>query len=240
MLLAIFLVLLSVLLYRMHYYLFHDAHHIYIYFWGDVAFIPIEVLLVTVVIHQLLEGREKRHKLNKMNMLIGAFFSDVGRSLLESFSGFDPGIGELRANLRVDNKWTDQKFDEISKFLKNHTYRADSSKGDLKSLHDLLEEKKQFLLSLLANPNLLEHESFTELLWAVFHLAEELTQREDVASLPRADMEHLSGDIRRAYSTLTLQWLSYMRHLKKDYPYLFSLAVRTNPFYPESSAVIEE
>ncbi len=41
---------------------------------------------------------------------------------------------------------------------------------------------------------------------------------------------HLSGDIRRAYSILITEWLAYMKHLKSDYPYLFSLAVRTNPF----------
>jgi len=31
------------------------------------------------------------------------------------------------------------------------------------------------LLGLLGNPNLLEHDSFTDLLWAVFHLMEELS-----------------------------------------------------------------
>jgi hypothetical protein len=29
-----------------------------------------------------------------------------------------------------------------------------------------------------------------------------------------------------------------MKHLKEDYPYLFSLAVRTNPFNPDASPVI--
>jgi hypothetical protein len=29
-----------------------------------------------------------------------------------------------------------------------------------------------------------------------------------------------------------------MRHLKTDYPYLFSLAVRQNPFDPEASVTV--
>jgi hypothetical protein len=49
-----------------------------------------------------------------------------------------------------------------------------------------------FLLGLMANPNLLEHESFTDLLWAVFHLTDELTHREDVSALADADLEHLA------------------------------------------------
>jgi hypothetical protein len=36
---------------------------------------------------------------------------------------------------------------------------------------------------------------------------------------------------------LIMQWLDYMKHLKHDYPYLFSLAMRTNPF--DANASIE-
>ena len=82
---------------------------------------------------------------------------------------------------------------------------------------------------------MLEHESFTELLWAVFHLAEELSHRPTVSELPDSDYDHLSGDIRRAHQLLVREWLSHMEHLKSDYPYLFSLAVRTNPFDPNAS-----
>ena len=39
--------------------------------------------------------------------------------------------------------------------------------------------------------------------------------------------------------SLIAEWLAYMRHLKKNYPYLFSLALRTNPFDPQASAVID-
>ena len=79
------------------------------------------------------------------------------------------------------------------------------------------------------------HEQFTELLWAVFHLADELSHRPTVQNLPERDYEHLSGDIQRAYALLTREWLSHLEHLKVSYPYLFSLAVRTNPFDPAAS-----
>jgi len=68
------------------------------------------------------------------------------------------------------------------------------------------------------------------LLWAVFHLMEELFYRKDVLRLSDRDYDHISGDMKRAYILLIYEWLSYMKHLKDNYPYLFSLAMRTNPF----------
>jgi hypothetical protein len=35
------------------------------------------------------------------------------------------------------------------------------------------------------------------------------------------------------------EWLDYMKHLKDNYSFLFSLAVRTNPFDPQASAEIK-
>jgi hypothetical protein len=113
----------------------------------------------------------------------------------------------------------------------------DSTKGDLGGLRDFLSARKTFLLRLLENPILLEHEAFTDLLWAVFHLADELNHREDLGSLSAEDLEHLSGDMQRVYVHLISQWLAYMEHLQRSYPYLFSLALRTNPF--DSSASVE-
>lgn len=43
---------------------FSGPHHIFIYLVGDIAFVPIEVLLVTLIIHRLLETREKKAMLD--------------------------------------------------------------------------------------------------------------------------------------------------------------------------------
>lgn len=45
-------------------------------------------------------------------------------------------------------------------------------------------------------------------------------------------------DLRRVYSALAGQWLFYMRYQQTHYPYLFSLAVRTNPFDQNASVQI--
>jgi hypothetical protein len=92
-----------------------------------------------------------------------------------------------------------------------------------------LVSKRSFLVGLLENQNLLEHEQFTDLLWAVFHLVEELDARQSFDNMPTSDIEHINGDIKRAFGYLSREWVFYMKHLKLDYPYLFSLAVRLNP-----------
>jgi hypothetical protein len=127
----------------------------------------------------------------------------------------------------------------MSKRVKQYDYGIESQRANLENLRNLLLEKRGFLLALLENPNLLEHESFTELLWAVFHLTEELASRPNLKGLPNTDYEHLAADIKRAYILLIAEWLAYMKHLKTNYPYLFSLAARMNPFDPNASPIVK-
>jgi hypothetical protein len=238
-LLGVLLLAASLALYVLQIALFHAPRDTFFYLFQDLAFIPIQVLLVTLILNQLLNVREKLTMLNKLNMVIGAFFSEVGTGLLKSFSGFDCHFNEIRKDLIVANDWTDDKFATVIKSLCALDFHIDYTKNDLSALGDLLAGKRAFLLGLLENANLLEHETFTELLWAVFHLTEELTMREDFTQMTIADGTHLAGDIKRAYVILIAEWLAYMRHLKNEYPYLFSLAVRTNPFDPKAEVVIK-
>jgi hypothetical protein len=90
----------------------------------------------------------------------------------------------------------------------------------------------------MENPNLLEHERFTELLLAVFHITDELVAREDFDRLPATDLAHLGGDAQRAYSRLIVEWVLYLEYLQKAYPYLFSLAIRENPLDAAASPVV--
>jgi len=237
-LLALSLIIMSLLLYLIHYAIFRDPHHIYIYLVGDIAFVPIEVLLVAVIVHQLLSNREKRVRLEKMNMVIGAFFSELGTTMLTFFSDYDPNLDHIRRNLIVANDWSKEEFSRVSKLLKNYGCEIDIEKADLVYIRGFLAQKRDFLLRLLENPILLEHESFTQLLQAVFHLTDELENREELKQLPDSDRKHIAGDIKRAYGLLIVEWLNYMKYARDNYPYLFSLAMRTNPFDQSASVVL--
>jgi len=235
--LAISLILASSVLYAVHFLLFQDVRHIFLYLIGDIAFLPVQVLLVTMVINALLENRAKRDLLHKLNMVIGAFFAETGTELLGRLAAFDAGVADVRDNLVAQPAWSDRRFADARAEIAKHDFEIDALRGDLVGLREYLGTQRGFLLRLLENQNLLEHQSFTDTLWAVFHLGDELEHRTDLASLPESDLLHLAGDIKRAYAALAGQWLGHLQHLKAQYPYLFSLAVRTNPF--DSSARVE-
>ena len=237
--LVLVLLLLSFFLFVLHYIIFKDLNYIFSYLLYDIAFIPIQILIVTLIIEKIISNREKKSILNKMNMAIGIFFSELGASLLEYFADMDPEISRIREKLSKNREWTEQEFTIVVKELTTYNFQIRCISCELEDLRKFLSKKKDFLLHLLENGNLLEHDNFTDLLWSVFHLVEELGHRQKIENITDADKDHLIVDVKRAYKLLVTEWLAYMKHLKVNYPYMFSLAIRTNPFDPASSAEIK-
>lgn len=230
--LAFLLLTISLVVYGVDYLMFGGAGEIASSFIGNLAFLPIYVLFVTLIIEKILKERERLALLRKLNMVIGVFFSEVGTGLLRDFSVFLKNQADISARLRVDGTWSLRDFREAMAFFRKGEISVDCTKGDLPAMKAFLLGKRGFLLGLLENQNLLEHDEFTDLLWAVFHLTEELDARQRLEGLPQSDLDHLAGDMRRVFLSLTREWLRYMEHLRNDYPYLYSLAVRTNPMNP--------
>jgi len=182
--------------------------------------------------------REKQQRMEKLRMVMGLFFSEFGTDLLARLARNDPNIEAVREQLLIKAQWSDKEFQGAAAAVKAYPCLCATGKVTLRELREILEQKRELFLRLFENPNLLEHESFTELLRAILHLKEELLHRDDLDSLPQSDVEHLTGDIRRVYSLLLPEWLDYMRYLKQNYPYLFSLAMRLNPFDRNASVVV--
>jgi len=236
--LAFSLVLVSFLIYSVQINIFHDLRDTVFYFFQDIAFIPIQVLLVTLIIDQLLEVREKEAFLKKLNMVIGVFFSECGSEIIRFCLDFDRGGCLDRSSFAIDQSWSDKDYKYAAAKIGHLKYSADLKSGDILSLRDFLMGKRDLMLRLLENPNLLEHDSFSDMLLAISHLTEELELRKDLGRLSQADAKHLAIDIERVFASVLRQWLSYMKHLKDNYPYLYSLSVRMNPFSGKCAAEI--
>jgi hypothetical protein len=225
----IFLAVLSTALYLLDYFMLGSARDIASSFLGNLAFLPVYVIFVTLMIEQIMRDRERQTVMRKLNMVIGVFFSEVGNRLLKELSDYVVMCDDLRSRLQVSGQWREDDFLRAQAYLRSHEVRIDCSGCNIQQLKEFLVEKRSFLVGLLENQNLLEHEQFTDLLWAVFHLVEELEARQSFDAMPITDVEHINGDIKRAFGYLSREWVDYMKHLKHDYPYLFSLAVRLNP-----------
>ena len=239
MLLTGALVMASAVLYSLQIMLFHRTEDTLFYLFQDLAFLPVNALLVVIILEKLLKWHDKQSRLKKMNIVIGVFFSEMGIRLLSMFAGFEKTGHEIHKDLRIGVGWTEKEFENAKKNVKNFDFSVDALQGNLPELHDIFIQNQSFILTLMENPNLLEHESFTNMLLAVSHLRAELAVRRDLDSLSTKDAQHISVDMKRAYSALVSEWLCYMNHLKNEYPYLYSLAVRTNPFNPEARPEID-
>ena len=237
-LIAVGLVVTSAALYAIHFAIFRDAHHIFLYMVGDLAFVPLEVLMIGLIIERLISVREKRRLAHKLNMVVGAFFSELGTPLMGEILPAMCRAPEIRERLHVKASWKKEDFAQASAYARNLKCEVDLHLIDRDALKTHLLAQRQFVLRLLENPNLMEHERFTDLLWAVLHVEEELEARESLVDLSPSDEAHLELDILRAYNLLMAEWLLYVEHLKADYPYLFSLVVRMHPFQDQPDPLV--
>jgi hypothetical protein len=164
----------------------------------------------------------------------------VGQEALRLMGLLAEDRPEIVEHMAVDANWTPQQMRASKEWAQSRRFQLRGDATILAQLQVLLTAERDFLLRLLENPLLLEHETFTDVLWSTFHFQEELAARDDFASLPASDLAHLAGDAERAYTHLLVQWVDYMMHLKTAYPYLFSLAVRMNPLLAEPRPEVEE
>jgi hypothetical protein len=231
-LVALALAAASLALYAAFYAHHPDRDVVADWFLGSLAFLPVQILLVTVVLDGLLGRRERLARLKKLNMVIGVFFGEVGHELLATCLRLDRRADEIRRELGPAAGFGPARLGEASARMRSRRTAIDPSPGELEALRAFLVSRRDILTSLMANPAVLEHEGFSDLLIAVFHVADELAARADLGAVPAEDAAHLAADVERVYPMLVAEWLSYLRHLQEDYPHLFSLAARTNPFDP--------
>ena len=160
------------------------------YIFQDFAFLPCRCLLVTLVLNDLL-GRSERSLLHqKLNMGFGAFFTEVGDDLLRRFAALDANVErEMR---RANASWS---LGTSSRTISPPPggscprvapigWTAPHARARGARIVPFVDGASITYCGLLENPNLLEHASFTDLLWAVSHLTEELLHRSDLADGP--------------------------------------------------------
>jgi hypothetical protein len=236
--LAVIFLVVTVLLFFVHFLIFRDARGIWESVLGTLAFLPVQVFIWVVVLQRIIANRDKQVMLQKLNMVVGAFFSETGNETLRCLLPGMENKEELFKTLNVSGRWMHRDFQQAVRGVGTLSFRPTLTRINLYDLRTFLVARRSFLLGLLENPNLLENERFTDLLWATFHVTEELEARASFENLPPSDLAHITGDIERMYSRLVVEWVAYVEHLKAKYPYLFSLLLRTHPFQEKPSPIV--
>ena len=139
-------------------------------------------------------------------------------------------------SMKMDSSTAD--FKAAIKWVENTDFKVEASPELLEPVRNLLVANRDFQLRLLENPVLLEHETFTDMLWSVSHFTDDLCARQRLHELPDSDLQHIGADADRAFTRLIAQWVRYMQHLHGDYPYLYSFAVRANPLRQDVNPVV--
>ena len=71
---GILLVSVSFILYLINFIAYRDIGDILLWLLKSLAFLPISILFVTLIVNRLLIKRGKKISLEKLNLLIGIFF----------------------------------------------------------------------------------------------------------------------------------------------------------------------
>lgn len=241
---SIVMILLIIIIYGSNYLVLGDAEHIISYVWTHLGFIPVDILLVAFLLDEIIEKKEKEAMLEKLDMLMSTFFSEIGNELISELSS----VNKYKANtenLKSIKNWDENDFDNKLAELKNESidFTADISVEDrqefLDNLRTLLVSKREFIINLINNPNLLEKEEFTGLINAILHLDEELEHRKDLTLVTDSDFAHLNGDMQRVYDKLVHEWVYYLKYLYKHHPYMIALIIRTNPFDEDAEVYVK-
>ncbi|MDO5860473.1 hypothetical protein, partial [Methanobrevibacter sp.] len=241
---SILMVILIIIIYGSNYLVLGDAEHIISYIWTHLGFIPVDILIVAFLLDEIIEKKEKEAMMEKLDMLMSTFFSEVGNELISQLSHSNKYKTNTE-NLKSIKNWDDKDYENKLNELKNTTidFQADIAPEDreefLENLRDLVSNKREFIINLINNPNLLEKEEFTELTNAILHLDEELEHRKDLSLVTDTDFAHLNGDMHRVYNKLVYEWVYYLKYLNKHYPYMIALIIRTNPFDEDADVYVK-
>lgn len=218
---SIILILLSATMFYIHYLVFGQAENTAYYSLMNLCFIPINSLVVTILLEKLIDVKEKKERMNKMDMLVGIFFSEVGYRLMHQIIKGDKNARNFIKSFK--------KLDEIEDRIIKYDYDVDINEIDIPYIKELLVSNNSLLINLISNENLHQHEIFTDLLMSVIHLRDEILFMEGNNS-NLIDNNHLENDINRVYKSITIQWISYLKYLQINYPFLYNNAIRVNPY----------
>lgn len=218
---SLFLVGSSAIMFYIHYLVFGQAENTAYYSTMSFCFIPINSLIVTIVFERLINYKEKNDRINKLNMLVGIFFNEVGCELMKHFISADEGTINLISK--------DDDLKSIEKKLNSYELDISINNINITSLKNLLISNNHLLINLISNENIHLHETFTDLLMSVVHLRDEILFIEK-HGYTDIDLNHVQGDIMRVYKSISIQWINYLKYLQNNYPFLYNNAIRVNPF----------
>ncbi len=228
--LILLLLCTSALLYAIHYLIFRDLHHLAIFGLHELAFVPLEVILVTLGLDQLVEKTHREEARSKVSIIETLYFNESGGTMLRYLTSFDPDAARLRELLQVTEDWHSSDFRQAIRQLKSYPFLLDLDRIDFFGLHYHLSQRHEYYRSMLENPALTQSEAFTEMIMKIYLLWEELDGRTNLYQLPEKDRNYLAELLHEIYRELTEYWLDNVYNHSIHNRFRLHRAIESNPF----------
>lgn len=228
--LILLLLCASALLYAIHYLIFRDLHHLAIFGLHELAFVPLEVILVTLGLDQLVEKTHREEARSKVSIIETLYFNESGGTMLRYLTSFDPDAARLRELLQVTQDWRSSDFRQAIRQLKSYPFLLDLERIDFFGLHYHLSQRHEYYRSMLENPALTQSEAFTEMIMKIYLLWEELDGRTNLYQLPEKDRSYLAELLHEIYRELTEYWLDNVYNHSIHNRFRLHRAIESNPF----------
>ncbi len=228
--LILLLLCASALLYAIHYLIFRDLHHLAIFGLHELAFVPLEVILVTLGLDQLVEKTHREEARSKVSIIETLYFNESGGTMLRYLTSCDPDAARLRELLQVTEDWHSSDFRQAIRQLKSYPFLLDLDRIDFFGLHYHLSQRHEYYRSMLENPALTQSEAFTEMIMKIYLLWEELDGRTNLYQLPEKDRNYLAELLHEIYRELTEYWLDNVYNHSIHNRFRLHRAIESNPF----------
>lgn len=221
----IILFVTSIVVYGLQMLIFKDPKTTGFYFLQDVAFMPLTIVIATVMIGAIFEEHDKKERIERTKMLTSAFFTEVGEELLQ-----------LLVEASDSYKQMTDLFDdvpdeaELKMHIKDMKLHVKLTSERAIELRNTLDVHYMFITINASNPALLEHEKYTDMLWSIYHLRDELKMR-DLDRMTKEERKHLEIDATRVLNNLLINWVSHVRYVQKEYPYFYASKYKHIDFY---------
>lgn len=228
--LVIILVVFSAIMYVVHYLIFHDFHHIAIFFVHDIAFLPLEVILVSLGFDKMIERTNEAETKSRLSIIETLFFNQSGDQMLRYLIRFDPNSAQLKEALCVTESWRSSDFAMAARKLDAYPFSLELEQIDFFGMHYHLNERVDFYRNILENPATTQSDEFTAMVMNIYLLWEELDCRTDLYNLSSEERNYLGELLLLIYRELVEYWLdNAYNHSLHNRPRLRRL-VSTNPF----------
>lgn len=218
---SIILVAVSVTVYLLQVLIFRDPRTTEFYIFQDFAFLPISIAVATLAVNALMAEREKRDKIAHTSMLRSQFFTGIGVPMLGVLAGCCSAQGRLPV---LPENGSQKDRDKTKADLMALPLSVHLDKAAYDRVRELLEGSRTELLILGSNPDLMEAECFTQLLWGCFHLLDEYRLRGDWAALKAEDISHFEEDFAQVLKLILVNNIDNAAYLRANFPNFYGAA----------------